>query len=591
MNTFLNVLPIDFGGGVCHALRVGFETDLTRLLAQHPDAFAHHGLCLTLQAGQAAGTEVLDPGDLEKILLPRLGTALASLLAELGQVETLAEGFRFCGKDAIGRLELYLAVAYDSKGKGYHIVIHALQATDKSTDFEQFRRMEALLSGRSLAVGGARIGALTAVPMSSFNPHDLLFSVDGTQHHQSAREGIVRFGPYSSLRMCDTSINLLVFVDPSLKSSASRWLQDLKNGREKVQMGDRAWRMGMSKYFRFEELALYAGGDLPHDAGAAALVLDKFRCESGPTVVFYVADQDHLALEGQAIARGLPCHRISPQDLQKDGDERDVHLFDQALMLYAKCQGEPWLLHMPKRLEHELVIGVGSHPTEDGVRGYATVFSSQGNYKLGDANWKGSAADWAEHMGDFVIQQLQRLPRLDGWKNRSKVSLLFHFDQRPSDTVLQPLRQCIDDVFGGQYELHISYLLATYDHPYQIWDKTKPGLHQRGRLIGKFQPKVGTVARLATGKALLQMVGPESASQYDRPLLVESLPGSEDRDFNYQLDQVFYFRQFSWRSVQPAALPVTLAYGTLVAEKCHKLHAANPYFTIPDKLQNIPWYL
>jgi hypothetical protein len=266
-------------------------------------------------------------------------------------------------------------------------------------------------------------------------------------------------------------------------------------------------------------------------------------------------------------------------------------LLDLALQLYAKAGGEPWLLPMPKGMEHELVIGIGSHAWADGVLGYATIFSSHGDYKLGQSKWNSSAEAWVGGLAEFVAQQLTRLSRNDGWQDQDDLKILFHLDQRLPEQEIKNLKDALQHEFGPTYNLQIAFLLLTYEHSHHLWN-TSPDISQKGSDLGKrFMPDMGTMLKITADKYLLQCCPPRLATTPQRPLLVELLTLSDDWGLAFMVLQVYYFAGISWRSVQRSCLPVTLEYGQLVAGKGYLLRLADPNIRIPEKLDMIPWYL
>ncbi len=595
MSLFCNQLSIHFGskGILCYDLGNDGEPATS---VPAGTAFSFYGSWLAIAPRQVqAGQKTLwrDPIDFPAHVVPYMLGQISSILEEHGSVERNGLTLQF--QHEAGN-HYVLEIMLDSSRKQYILTLAATTATDQYDAYIQTQEVFALLSDQYLPDTEIKINRQEAVLVAPLTLPNLSFRPDGTQSHTSAQQGLQQYGPYSRAKFRDKTLRVLVIGYTGDQGYLSALIHDLKNGMPVIQAEAEIWGTPWHETFGFKhaefKMLHFASDGDETLKGQIEKALAEAKAKGEPyDVAIYEASETAGKVEAMLIQSGLPPHHLVPAELQRNGVERAQLLLDLALQLYAKAGGEPWLLPLPKGMEHELVIGIGSQDWADGVLGYATVFSSHGDYKLGQSKWNSSAEAWVGGLADFISQQLTWLSRKDGWQGQDDLKILFHLDERLSEEQIKNLKDALQREFGPTYNLQIAFLLLTYDHPHQLWN-TSPNNSQKGIDLGKrFMPDMGTMCKVSADKYLLQCSDPRRKSTPPRPLLVELLPCSDDWGLQYMAQQVFYFAGMSWRSVHRATLPATLEYGKLVAGKAHILRLADPNVRIPEKLDMIPWYL
>lgn len=599
MNYYTNRLSIRFGNLGISIVNLGYSPP-ENLPPDSPPAFERNGIWYAIAEGVASSVdgmvETLDPMDIPGQVIPCLETALMEVLADKGKTSRTEEGILFVPDGLDHKIATHLRIGVNTAQRMYALVISPQTAKDGFDAFVAVNRVTAAIMGLNVA-GAITIGAFEPVPADTYTSPTLLFNPDGTQTHSSSQQGLLKYGPYGREKFRQKVLRILVVCRYSHQARVSRLLHDLRAGIAQPYEVSEIWGRPWPTIFGFQDVHFervcvqtYEQKEIADHMGAA---VQSAASKGQPfDIVLYDGEGMEPGLEAFSLKLGIPCHCIPPQTIMTTGIERARTLLDLALVLYAKAGGEPWLLPQEKRMEHELVIGVGSTPLMGGVLGYATIFSSQGNYKLGHAHWSSSEQAWNADMARFIGDQVERLRHVDGWRDRDRLSILFHLDRPLSSTHILALKEELLNKLAPRYELEVAFLHLTYTHTYRLWDARRPGVtlgnHQR---MGKYMPAAGTYACVEDDRWLLQLAEPYQAAEFPDPLLVELLPHSEDWGMDYLVAQVYYFCALSWRSVRRAVWPATLEYGKLIAEKIHLLRMADPNLVLPPQLYPVPWYL
>jgi hypothetical protein len=594
MSVFVNRLPISFGGKgiLCYDLGMDGEPAFTQTEA----AFSSFGNWLaiaSLPPKMGLKTLLRDPSDFPDHLEPFLLGKIAAILAEYGTVALQSHTLHFEHEDGH---QFVVHILFDRSRKQYFVMALPTSAGDPYDAYLLTQELFARLNEQYLPDTEIKIGIQETIPIAPLTLPNLSFRPDGTQSHTLAQLGLQKFGPYSRAKFREKTLRVLVICHSESQTYLSNLVRDLKDGMPGIKADAEVWGQAWHTMFGFKQSEFEMKYFETYEDNTFRRVIERTLADAQAKnepfdLVIYEAPETAGNLEAMLMQLGLPTHHLLPSELQHKGVDRAQLLLDLALMLYAKAGGEPWLLPLQRGMEHELVIGVGSQVWAEGVIGFSTIFSSHGDYKLGQSKWNSTAESWAGGLANFIAQQLTKLSRNDGWKGRDKVKVLFHLDQRLSGQQIQNLRDALQQDFGPTYDLQIAFLLITYEHSHQLWN-TSADQSMKSKASGRqFMPDMGTIYQVNADKYLLQCSDPKRASTPAQPLLVELLPFSDDWGLHYMVQQVFHFAGMSWRSVHRATLPATLEYGTLVAGKGHLLQEADPNIHIPEKLHSIPWYL
>jgi hypothetical protein len=596
MPVYTNRLPIHFGEGGILLYELGFERSAVPTSMGGKSPFEHCGVWYAIAPHNPLPEYKLrpsDPVDLPGVVLPYLMDRVCALLSRSGKVGQTASGVEYVdGKGAV----FILRIDLDLSRRTYFLrITSSLGQASETNAYGQFLTLVNRVSDSWLPDSGAKIGLLMPMDHTSLSLPSLIFDTNGTQHSTSAKDGLLKYGPYDRKEFGGARLKVLVIGRAQSQLRLSSLIHDLKAGIPTPNEVARVWGKPWHETFRFSGvefkfLLVETYRQAASRTQIEALVAAEKATEQPFDIVIYEADQTASKLESLLMRMGLPSHLLVPSELGSEGVERATLLLDLALTLYAKVGGKAWLLPLKKLMGHQLVVGIGSETLGTGVLGYATIFSSHGNYRLGEAKWNASEAEWHVGIADFVTRQLTRLGRLDGWANGDTLQISFHLDQKWPIAQTAQLKAAIADRLGPEYDLTISFLALSYVHDYRLWDA--------GDAVGgvaeppnNLLPNQGTVVKISDCQYLIQMCDPSLPRAERNPLLIELLSGSDKGDFGFLVAQIFSFASLSWRSVDRATLPATLEYGKLVAGKGKLFQTIDPDTQIPDKFLFIPWYL
>lgn len=580
MTTYLNLMPIRFG-----SQGVVFDRVSTNVGGQQAGCFSHGGMHYALPGKKLNETTTpvaIDPIDIPEVMLPYLRGRLADLLRQHGSVEAAGDGLAF--QLANGRIACHLAITRGyqpdpSKGFRYAIQVNTPAPADEGY-FKVWNDMGILQDQPLLPDGDGQIGPFELLQQPPLQARSLIFSIDGTQHDHVAKAGLLRFGPYSKAHMRRRILRIAYLDLASQNGDIGHFLQNLQQGVQHPERAKNIWGRSWAEAFCFADVVFTPiATEKAECIESLDFVLLGLKAEgAGVDVVVYFDDQIDARLEADLLTLGIPPHRVPRQALEWQDVPRADLLLDTALALYAKCQGEPWLLTQDPQLVHEVVVGIGSHVIGGRELGYATVFTSQGNYRLGEAGWMPPGVEWQDYFSMLLIGKLLELERENQWERYTSVHLLLHLDRHVEPERLTALKARLWDRFGDRAKLQVSFLHLTEAHDYLLWGGSKDTPVPRGAYV-----------ELSPRTALLQLAETDGAAA--KPLLLELLEPSDNPDLRFKLRQVYYFSHMAWTGVRPARLPVTLLYSQLVAAKFAAYSAVKPDLRLPTSLHTLPWYL
>ncbi len=272
-------------------------------------------------------------------------------------------------------------------------------------------------------------------------------------------------------------------------------------------------------------------------------------------------------------------------------------LANMSLAIYAKLGGVPWLLPSRTTTDHELVFGLGSHTVRQGRRGpgervvgIATLFSGQGHYYLDSRT---AAVPFEEYPGALkatIVDAVNRVRAEENWMADDSVRLVFH-------AFIQMRRETIDAVAAAIVELGLkratyAFLHVVEDHPFIAFDRASTS----GR--GAYAPERGQVIELSEREWLISLTGRDQIKGdwqgLPDPILLRLHDLSTFRDMDALTKQASDFAMHSWRTFDPARLPISLGYANEIARQLAGLERTpnwDPEAVEGSRVMRRPWFL
>lgn len=578
MANYTNRLPIDFGEQGMACLIKGYEAPQL----DQGSVFEYCGQWLELAdfpLNDNAQSMHVDPLDIQAQVIPHLIKQLRFVLGKLGQTSIIDNAVHYAGKSGKARIDVFL----DLHEKQYWLKVIPEEAHNKYAVIEECM---GILSGSKLSEN-IHIGSWKAIHPPKISFPTLIFSEDGIQHHNNAADGLNAFGPFGRKNSRNRKVNILVLCREENQDSMSEFIQNLAEGIPKPSKVAAIWGLGMKSQFQLKEVNFHA--IVVQAYGQEDLrptiekKLEQFSAqEETIDLIIYEYDETYRNLEVFCLQKGLPPHRLCKQDFKLHSIQRADFLRSLALMLYVKLGEVPWLLPLPKTMDHQFVVGVGTLPAEKGIVGYTTIFGSHGNYRLGNAKWNTNIQAWREDLAEFILNEITKLKRKDRWSSGVSIKITFHLDTSLDFDAQQKLRSTLNDHLGAEFNLKIAFIVLKEQHDFEMWNDA----HDQIKMVDP-----GIQLYISESLALLQMTKKNEFLDPQKPILIEFLSGSDTVDRDFSLRQIFHFASLAWDSTNRAPLPATLLYGQKIAMKGNALIRENHQLTIPEKLQMTPWYL
>ncbi|MBO0939237.1 hypothetical protein J2I47_21975 [Fibrella sp. HMF5335] len=309
----------------------------------------------------------------------------------------------------------------------------------------------------------------------------------------------------------------------------------------------------------------------------------------------------YLTTKARLIGQQVPVQEFTLEALGLP-DKRVVWtLNNMSLATYAKLNGVPWLLKADRPIAHEVVFGIGSATIKEGrygggerMIGVTTVFTGDGNYFVSNVSSAVPEEDYFETLLDSLRTTMQNVKHDLNWQPRDTVRLIFHAFKVFKNAEAEAVKQVMSEL--GDYNVEFAFVHVAQDHPFLLFDKSKKdgiGYYKKGRL----SPERGQYVQLTRRIMLVMLTGGAELKQptdgLPTPVQLILHKDSTFKDLTYLAKQVVNFAAHSWRSFQPAPMPVTVFYSQLVAQMLGQLSSVpqwNPD-AILNRIGTTRWFL
>ncbi len=287
------------------------------------------------------------------------------------------------------------------------------------------------------------------------------------------------------------------------------------------------------------------------------------------------ATNPYFVTRAMLLKRGIQVQAISLDTMRLPKMNLAYSLSNASLATYAKLGGVPWLLRSQPNTDHELVIGLGSHTEKSsrlgsGVRtvGITTVFSSDGRYMLQDRTAAVPFEMYPAELKASLHRTISRVRQEDAWRSSDAVRLVFHVFKPLKSREVDVVEATVRDL--GLDNVRFAFIHVVDDHPFVMFDAANLGAPVREAKKGVHAVARGTAVEISDSEMLLSMKGSQELKLprqgTPKPLLLRLDPKSTFRDLGYLTTQLFDFACHSWRTFNPASLPVSILYSELIAE-------------------------
>lgn len=418
-----------------------------------------------------------------------------------------------------------------------------------------------------------------------------IFDPSGAKTNTWNDGGLNQHGPYTSQVFTPNTPRVCVICQKARKGHVEQFLHKLLNG---VSLPS-----GRRNYFEKGFLRKYAIKD----------VLPEFFVAEGSSVQAYKAACDQaversssgqkwdlalvqieeafhsLPAQGNPyfiakqafLTHQIPVQQFEIETAQKYDSQLAFVLNNMALATYAKLNGIPWLLKTTRTMSHELVIGLGSANVGEGrfgdrerFVGITTVFNNDGNYYLSNVSKAVPAARYREAMLNSLRDVITKVRTEMNWLPREPVRLVFYASFKSfNGEEIESVKTLMQEL--GDYDVEYAFLQVIEDHPYVLFDLSQQGetdFETRGKK-GVYAPARAGYLQLSSSEVMLSLTGPKEVKRAQdgipHPVLLKLHRESSFSDIAYLTKQVFAFSCHSWRTFQPASMPVTIQYSDLIA--------------------------
>lgn len=427
---------------------------------------------------------------------------------------------------------------------------------------------------------------------------NLVFDPSGSQFDTWNQRGIDTRGPYDQRDFTPKELRIAIICQAQHQGEVGQFIAKFLDGMPSIR---RQGRNGMPDLLPFEKGFLrrfalsrprvdtFVAADASADSYLAACrqavdaaveggfdwniafvqIGDDFRELPNRTNPYFVT-------KGMLLRQRIHVQEITLNTIRLEPFPLACSMSNISLASYAKLGGIPWLLKSTPNLDHELVIGLGSHTEKNGrlgsgerTVGITTVFTSEGRYLLDDHTAAVPFEQYPAALQQSLVRTINAVRTADAWKSSDAVRLVFHVFKSLKDREADAIERTVKEL--GLERVTFAFLHIVDAHPYMLFDQTNSGSGgYGGQKKGVFAPRRGTSALLSDREMLLSLTGSQHVKLGTHgtpaPLLLRLHPKSTFKDLRYLTKQAFDFSCHSWRMFDPSPLPITILYSELIAE-------------------------
>lgn len=531
------------------------------------------------------------------------------------QLEGSLEGFSRCLSKLLGKS--YRSFEYErgnwefqyTSGPGYEKILRTLSARNDSLR----------LTGEMCAQIGDLVTLKNNHESTIFKELDAVqycFDAAKTKRNVLPWNGLLEHGPFDGDTFEKRNPRILVVVPQSQQNKAEQVLAILLDGIPGGQ-----YSAGLSRLFNLRQVKLdtcpipdhrllvkeyylayrkaiedHLSGDHTYDA--AFVVMPDF-CKQ-------IADRfnPYLHAKSLLLTNGIPSQGVRYSTLHENEVSLQYALRNIAVSLYAKMDGTPWTVSQPRTYNDEIVIGMGMAEvagsrvvTRQRHMGITTVFLGDGNFLLSNVSKECSYEEYPDVLKETTKTVLQEVKRRNGWQPGDRVRIVFHSSKPLKNVEIDELiEECVSEVAGEQI-VEFASLQVSQHHPFKVYNAAQNGIRWGKGKKGEYVPDRGFVLQLGASTRLLSTNGPyqikKPITPLPAPLLIHLHRRSTSRSLDALTEQILKFTSLTWRSTNPAAIPVTIYYSELIADLLARFREMPDWSPamLNTKLRASKWFL
>lgn len=444
-----------------------------------------------------------------------------------------------------------------------------------------------------------------------------VFSVGGSHNSPYNDFGLQKYGPYSKEFHSPAKPRICIVCQAKKKGQVEIIFQKFLNGITPVAYGSSGKTYEFTglktKYYLQDcNFEFFISSDDSAGAYNKAITEALRAASNGKSwdIALVQIDQNfrsrppdnnpYLIAKSRFVSQGVPVQEFTLESLGLPDDKVVWTLNNMALATYAKLGGVPWLLAADKPIAHEVVFGIGSSNVQNsrfGQRermiGITTVFTGDGNYFLNNISAAVPADDYFETLLTNLRTTMEQVKKFYNWQARDTVRLIFHAFKTFKDTEANAVKQVMGEL--GDYDVEFAFVHVAATHQYQLFDTTQQGIGQSKK--GVYAPQRAKYLQLSEHVSLVSLTGAQelkkAADGLPQPVQLILHRDSTFTDMTYLSRQVVKFGSHSWRSFQPAPMPVTVYYSQLMAQMIGQLSSISTWNSdaLFNKIGKTRWFL
>lgn len=571
-------------------------------LSRNPDLKPRFSL-----VGKVKGIE---DGDLLQLEDIRQGEDTLILASNL-YLEPREDALVHCIKHLYGQQAATILTNLDRKTSAYHIGSDKLNRLASALKSYQEFSLE-LIPGCSFTLGEFLTDSTIkqTLPLSAMaEKPTFVFAAGAQKVNQYNDLGLQKYGPYSRENFTPSRPRICIICQAKKKGQVEQIVRKFLDGIPPVEYAkDKTVEYtGLKAKYHLTgcEVEFFLTADETIEAynKATSEALKAHGTDQGPWNLALVQidrtfrqrtdnNNPYLLTKARFIGQQIPVQEFTIEALGLPDKKVVWTLNNMSLATYAKLNGVPWLLKADQPIAHEVVFGIGSATISEGrfggrerMVGVTTVFTGDGNYFVSNVSSAVPEDDYFDTLLDSLRTTMNSVKHDLNWQPRDTVRLIFHAFKVFKNAEAEAVKQVMSEL--GDYNVEFAFVHVAQDHPFLMFDSAKKngtGYYKKGILAperGQFVQLTGRIMLVSlTGGAELK----QATDGLPTPVQLVLHKDSTFKDMTYLAKQVVNFAAHSWRSFQPAPMPVTVFYSQLVAQMLGQLSSV-PYWN-PDAILN-----
>lgn len=270
---------------------------------------------------------------------------------------------------------------------------------------------------------------------SSLQKPSFIFDLHESKTDTNQDKGLRNYGPYDSGFFDRKVPNIAVICRATSRGTVTDFLSKFENGIPSISFSwGQPYGQGFVRKYKLNNIHWHIfevqSDNIPDYERTIRECLDSnidWDLAIVETTENYMklpnASNPYYFTKAKLMSNNIPVQEIKIENMTKDDGTLVYILNNISLACYAKMGGIPWVIPSSKKIDIELVIGIGStiikknrFDLERRIVGLTTIFSSDGKYLLSNKSKDVAFQEYFDELLKSLKSAIEEIKKREGWQ-------------------------------------------------------------------------------------------------------------------------------------------------------------------------------